>query len=387
MRRLMNHWRGMWNGKFPLKPLNFGNPLYDLWGWMLLVHNLIPLSSSTENINHPYLGIPPEHNALLEVWQRWDALHYQLIATHGYNAKSLEPFAPLYPLLIRISAYFLGNNVLLSGLLVSSLFCLLTFLAFLALAKMELGTQKKAQQALLYLAFFPTAFFLFAPYSESIYLLGAILCMKSLRQQKWVASGLWGILAACARLPGALLILPALYEAWMEWKKNHRKLAWISPFLIFIGTGLFPVYLWLSLRIPPWAIFQTQDSAYHRSLSLPGVNLWYAVRNIFSGIFPLVNGPDLVFALLFIAGTIIVWKKLPIVYGIYTTSFMILYLSTTTFPYALYSLSRFVLVLFPVFMSLPILIKNEKIHLSVLCISFAGLLFFSAQFAIWGWVG
>jgi Gpi18-like mannosyltransferase len=78
---------------------------------------------------------------------------------------------------------------------------------------MELGTQGQDQQALHYLALFPTAFFLFAAYSEPIYLLGTIMCIKSLRQRKWVASGLWGMLATSVRLPAALLILPAFYEA------------------------------------------------------------------------------------------------------------------------------------------------------------------------------
>jgi len=384
MQKTMNFWRST-EWRFPLILFLFLR--FGLWGWMLLVRRLIPLSTFSDGNGHPYLGILPEQNALLEVWQRWDVLHYQLIAMHGYSATSLEPFAPLYPLLIRMGAYFLGNNALLSGLLVSSIFCLSAFFGFLALAKMELGTQSQAQQVLLYLAFFPTAFFLFAPYSEPIYLLGAIMCIKCLRQKKWVASGLWGIMAVCARLPGALLILPAFYEAWMEWQKSHRKLAWISPLLILFGSGLFPVYIWLALKLPPWAIFQAQDSTYHRSLILPGLDLWYAVKNIFSDIFPLVNGPDLVFALLFIAGTIIVWKKLPIVYSIYTTSFMVLYLSSTAFPYSLYSMSRFVMVLFPVFLIMPLLVKNQKIQLSILCISFAGLLFCSAQFALWGWAG
>jgi hypothetical protein len=157
--------------------------------------------------------------------------------------------------------------------------------------------------------------------------------------------------------------------------------------LILIGAGLFPAYMWIALRLPPWAIFQSQDSAFHRSLSLPGLNLWYAIKNFFSGISPIVNGSDLIFALLFIAGTIIVWKKLPIIYSIYTTSFMILYLSTTTFPYSLYSISKFVIILFLIFLSIPIIVKSQKIRLSILWISFAGLLFNSAQFAIWGWVG
>jgi hypothetical protein len=141
------------------------------------------------------------------------------------------------------------------------------------------------------------------------------------------------------------------------------------------------------LKLPPWALFQTLDTGFQRSFSFPGLNLWYSIQNIFRGVFPLVNGSDLVFALLFIAGTVLVWKKLPVVYGVTTTAFMVIYLSTITGPYPLLSISRYVLVLFPVFLAMPALVKRWKIQLSILAILLAGLLFYSAQFALWGWVG
>jgi len=384
MQKMVNFWHSA-EWRFPL--ILFLLLRFGLWGWMLLVRKLIPLNSFPDSIDYPYLGILPEHNALLEVWQRWDVLHYQLIATHGYNAASLEPFGPLYPLLMRWVAYLTGNNTVLSGLLVSSIFCLAAFFAFASLARMELGTWKHAQQALQYLVVFPTAFFLFAPYTESIFLLGAIMSIRSMRQKKWVAAGLWGMLAASARLPAVLLIFPVLYEAWMEWRRSKRSLAWISPLLIFVGAALFPLYVWIVLKLPPWAFFQSLDAGFGRSFSFPGVNLWYTVENITRGIFPLVNGPDLAFAVLFIAATVLVWKKLPRVYAIYTAAFMAIYLSTTTAPFPLLSIARYVLVLFPVFFAMPVLINKRKIQLSIMAILLAGLLFYSAQFALWGWAG
>ncbi len=384
LQKTMNFWRSAeWRFSLSIFLLfRFG-----LWGWMLLVRRLIPLDLSSPDSVRPYLGVPPENNIFLEVWQRWDVLHYQWIAAHGYSATSLEPFGPLYPTLMRWGAYLTGDNTLLAGLLVSSLFCLAMIHAFLTLARMELGTQDQARQALLYLLFFPTAFFLFAPYTEPIYLLGAILSIKFLRQKKWVPAGLWGMLAASVRLPAAVLVLPALYAAWVEWRISNRKLAWIAPFLILSGAGLFPIYVWAVLKLPPWSLLQALDAGFRRNFSFPGSNLWYSIQNLLHGVFPLVNGPDLVFALFFIAGTVLVWKKLPVVYGVYTTVFMLLYLSTTTAPYPLLSISRYILVLFPVFLAMPALVKQRKIQLAILVILLTGLLFYSAQFALWGWVG
>jgi hypothetical protein len=358
-----------------------------LWGWMLIVRKIITGNLPFHEDAHPYLGIPPERNMLLEVWQRWDVLHYQWIAVHGYNKINLEPFGPLYPMLMRWGAPLLGNNSLLAGLLLSGLFCLAAMFAFIALARAELGTSHKARQALLYLAVFPTAFFLFAPYTESIFLLGAVMTMKSLRQKEWLPAGLWGMLAVSARLPAAVIIFPTLYAAWKEWRESGHLRPWISPFLIVVGAGLFPIYTWVTLKLPPWAFLQALNSGFQRNFNFPGFNIWLAAQKISQGIFLLVNIPDLLFCLLFLAGTILVWKKLPAIYGIYTTGFMVLYLSTNTSVYPLLSMSRYVLALFPVFMAMPAFIQNNKIRLLILTAMLTGLLFFSAQFAIWGWVG
>src|SRR3989442_15600924 len=57
-------------------------------------------------------------NSLLEwlnVWNRWDATHYQNIAQHGYQAigeaRFLLVFFPLYPLLVRLVAFLAGDYV------------------------------------------------------------------------------------------------------------------------------------------------------------------------------------------------------------------------------------------------------------------------------------
>lgn len=354
---------------------------------MLIVRKMITGNISFDGAAHPYLGILPEKNMLLEVWQRWDVLHYQWIATQGYHKSNLEPFGPLYPILMRWSAPLFGNNLLLAGLIISSLFCLAAMYALISLARTELRTGAEARDALLYQVIFPTAFFLFAPYTEPIFLLGAVMTIKSLRQKQWMAAGLWGILAVSARLPALFIVFPALYATWKEWRESGQLRAWLSPFLILVGASLFPLYVWFTMKVPPWEFLQTLNSGFQRNFNFPGYNIWLAINNILRGIFPLVNIPDLVFCLIFIAGTILVWKKLPAIYGVFTTSFMLLYLSTNTSLYPLLSISRYVLVLFPVFMALPAVTQNKRIRMIVLAAMLTGLLFFSAQFAIWGWVG
>lgn len=358
-----------------------------IWGWMVLVRKLLPVAISFSEKTQPYLGIMPEKNGLLEVWQRWDVLQYQYIAIHGYNAANIKPFGPLFPFLMHWVAYLVGNNTLIAGLVISSLFCLAAIIAFMFISRLELGIEEHSKQAMLYLVLFPTSFFLFAPYTESIFLFGAIMTIYALRKKRWISAGLWGMMAASVRLPAILLIIPALYESCMEWQKSKVKLVWISPLLILIGAGIFPLYIFLVFKLPFWELYKNLETSFHRDFSIPGLNLFYSIRNMLNGISPLINIPDLMIMVLFMVGIVIGWKKLPFVYTVYNLAFIMLYLSTTTSQYPLMSISRYVLVFFPVFITLPSLVKRKEIRLVILILFLMGLLFYSAQFAIWGWAG
>ena len=67
------------------------------------------------------LGLNPvssrAEQLLLEVWQRWDVIHYQRIAAQGYTDLESSMFPPLFPAVIRVLAPALGGNHLLAALL------------------------------------------------------------------------------------------------------------------------------------------------------------------------------------------------------------------------------------------------------------------------------
>src|SRR5262249_126780 len=146
---------------------------------------------------------------------------------------------PLYPLLMRLAGTVVGGSTLIGGMLVSNLFCLAALWVFYLAAESELPDSAAARRALIYLFIFPPAFFFFPPYTEPIYFLGAAMCLYALRNKQWVASGLWGALAAASRLPAVLIIIPAAWAAWREWSTNHDRRVWIAPLLIATGGSLF----------------------------------------------------------------------------------------------------------------------------------------------------
>ena len=112
-----------------------------------------------------------------------------------------------------------------------------------------------------------------------------------------------------------------------------------------------------------------------------------SVKQIWLGIYPVTNSLDLFFTLLFIAGTIMVLKKMPKLYSIFTLSFMALYLFRIAAVYPLLSNSRYVLALFPVFMLATKWGEKPWVNRLILYPSWVGLLYLAGQFAIWGWVG
>ncbi|MBM3123980.1 MAG: hypothetical protein FJZ87_02780 [Chloroflexi bacterium] len=353
--------------------------------WMYVVRRTLP-AAPPGTVADLYKGVPPETNPWLEPWQRWDTPHYQAIAERGYGAFDTALFTPpLYPLLMRLFAPAFRGNTLASGLIISGLGFLGCLVALYSLARLELPEEKDAFRAVTYLAFFPTAFFLAAAYSESIFLLMVILGFYCVRRNQWAAAGLFGALAGLTRTPGALMTIPLAWAAWeARGTAGHR--AWLAPVLAGLGSMVFPLYVRFGLGLPPTAILDALN-ARGGHLAFIGWNLIVASSRILQGWLWQENLIELFFSLLFIVLTVDIWKRLPRIYGIYSVCLMVLFLSRLGAPQPLSSMARYVLEIVPAFMLLALWGREARLNRIILYPSWMGLLFFSAQFAIWGWVG
>lgn len=357
-----------------------------LWGWMGLIRRIYPVDISPNIILRPYMGVMPETNPWLEVWQRWDTLHYQAIAGRGYTAFDTALFTPpLYPLLMRLVSPLFGGNTLASGLLISSLAFLGCLIVFYSLACLELPEQNDALRTVMYLAFFPTAFFLAAAYSESLFLLAALLSFYAVRKRQWMQAGLFGGLAALTRTPGLFIIFPLAWAAWEAWRTGDR-LGWLAPVFASLGAVIYPLYVWIGLGLQPTAILNALNKRGGYA-TLPGLNLIESINRILHGQLVEENLAELIFSLFFIVLTVFIWRKLPRVYGIYSVTFMLLFLARFGYPQPLIGMVRYVLEIFPAFMVLAVWGRKAWVNRMILYLFWLGLLFFSAQFAIWGWVG
>jgi Gpi18-like mannosyltransferase len=179
----------------------------------------------------------------LSIWSYWDGEHYVADALDGYfqAPRYVSPaFFPMYPLLVRSFSEVFGgapSKEALSywGPLLSLLFLPFAFYFIYEIARQGWG-ERAAKGTMLTLAFFPTAFFLNAAYTESLFLalsagsLWAIRVKRSLRLACILAG-----LATATRNVGIFLVVPLMFEWIAQGGIKSRESG---------GGG----YIWLSRR-------------------------------------------------------------------------------------------------------------------------------------------
>jgi hypothetical protein len=345
-----------------------------------------------------YSNTPVDVTMLFSSWNHWDAANYVRIAQYGYQRVDLA-FFPLFPLLITAIGHLLGSwSYLLVGTLISNaaLFGMLCILYYLAT---DIAGDEIARRSLLYICIFPTAFFFFAAYNESLYLLFATATFLALYKQHWALAGLMGLLAALTRSAGVLLVIPYLYQLWIQRKElfscRRTFLFSIAPIaLIPTGTLLYALYCWVTVGNPLEFIAVQQHSGRH--LSWPWAGIWQAISALIL-FHPQAFGSanqahlllDLSATLGFILLIVVGWRRLPESYSIWMSVLMVYFLlyPATEKPDVLLSNQRFVLELFPAFITLALLGKQyPRLHTTVLLIFSTLLAVLSIAFIMNRWV-
>lgn len=194
----------------------------------LIVFTYFAVPFNHHHANSKVTAFPP--HSLLAAWNRWDTQWYTGIAIHGYNTRQSTGFFPLYPLLTHIVAMIIGfSNVLAAALIVSNGATLAAFIAVGLLTANEYGS-RTAIVAIRALAAFPTAFFLAAGYSDSVFLALAAFSLFFARRGRWTWAALCAFAASFDRQFGLVLILPLLWEYIRQHREVGRQLRDIFTF-------------------------------------------------------------------------------------------------------------------------------------------------------------
>ena len=178
-----------------------------------------------------------------------DGVHYLSIAKHGYNMYE-QAFFPLFPISISFLGYVSWGHYLPLAILVN-ISCTLISISQLRLLTRFIFTEKEKQieqRTFYWFLFFPTSFFYFVAYNESIYWLCSLIFLNALISKKPVLAMISGFLAASTRLVGVFLIIPSLYFYFSQ-NRSYKKtlLVMIGPIL---GLLSYMTYLWKTVGDP-----------------------------------------------------------------------------------------------------------------------------------------
>ena len=170
-------------------------------------------------------GFVLSRDPLANLPARFDAGWYVGIATEGYawdhtfQRQRNIAFFPALPLLMRPVGVVFGmydqtasrERRSLRGLWGGVLISLAAFfwaLYYVTRLAADLIGRERAAGASLLLAAYPFALFYSAPYTESLFLLGAVAACHHFRRREWLAASLWGLLAGLTRPNGCFVSIP-----------------------------------------------------------------------------------------------------------------------------------------------------------------------------------
>lgn len=337
-----------------------------IWRVALLV--VAALALANVGLMFPY----PRHQNLIELgggqpliwsWGGFDGVHYITISQSGYIAEHTQAFFPVYPYLIRLVNQMTGLNALLSGLLVSHIFLLVALGLFWKLLRLDLK-RDQAQRVILTLLLFPTAFYLGAVYTESLFLALIFGAFLAARKKRWLASGLLGAIASATR-PVGVFLFPALLVEW--WSRRPRPRVGgrgssvfrfakapglLSICLVPLGLILYMIYLNNHFGDPLKFLHAQPEFGASRS---DKIVLLYQVFWRYLKMLMTVDLISLLYfrvfqevfwSLVFLVLGFLSFKKIRLSYAVFAGFSFLAPTLTGTFS----SMPRYVLVMFPVFM-------------------------------------
>ena len=359
-------------------------------------------------VGHAYLvqavpaGSPLQPPGFLNYWAHWDGGWYAAIATRGYYDAATPAFFPAYPGAVA------GLNLLPGGPslwgVVASTVAFGAAMFFLYGLAEQLFDRATARAAAIAFAFFPTAFFFNAVYTEALFVALASGSIWALRVRRNVfVSIVLAYFATATRSIGVLLLVPLAYELVV---RQRRRLVEAVPALVMSAGGFiaWTVFLWRRYGTPLY--FQhAEKKIWGRQLVAPwhtlargwteavdGVGYAFRPTRVFSTAsalppFKVAGVVDLLALVLAVALLVAAWRMLPV--ELWTFSLLVL-LPPVLEPspvMALMSMPRYVLAAFPLFIVLGRLLARARIALPVYTAASGAVgVYLTFLFTSWRWI-
>ncbi|MFN2507487.1 MAG: hypothetical protein ABR589_01805 [Chthoniobacterales bacterium] len=318
-----------------------------------------------------------------EMWNRWDALHYRLLAQFGYSATGEERFSlvffPLYPWLVRFGA-IIWRDYFAAAVAISGIASIAAGLLLQKLTRLD-HSIAISRQAVWFLFIFPTSYFLHIGYTESLFLALVIGSLLAARKDRWALAGLLGAGACLTRVNGLILLPVLAVEAWQRYRET-RRINWSWLWIGAAGLG-FAIYLWLNYHVTGdfFMFSKIMAEHWHKEFTPP----WIGIRDLWLR-FP---DPDftesfheLFYVVLGLLCTVWCWVKLRPSYATWMTCNWLL-INSTSF---VLSVPRYTLTFFPIFILFARLaVKQPRVGALVTVWSLLSLGLFVSKFVQGTW--
>jgi hypothetical protein len=313
---------------------------------------------------------------------RFDSGWYAGIARFGYqwdhrfDRQRNIAFFPALPLLMRPVGSFLGAKtenlpsdkrllrMLWGGVLVSLAAFAWALYKLSRLSELIAG-ESAAMHAPLLLAAYPFAVFFSAPYTESLFLLGAVGAFLHFHRGEWVRASAWGLVVGLSRPNGCLvsaaLAVLALEQVLRRPRSPGEPLlppAWVRPLGIRllvasmpgIGMLIFTAYLYRLTGI--WFAWARMQGAWGRKWSMEPLARGWELLTAEGLMAILQRVPfDTLNTLAAIFALVLAWRVFRLLgpaYGV----FVLLNLVPPVFAGGALSMGRVTSTLFPIFIAL-----------------------------------
>lgn len=342
----------------------------------------LPKHNPASFLNHSF-SLP---HPIVDNFIRWDAHWYTAIAEHGYNAKTLV-FFPTTVVAIKLLPLF-GCGYKVAGFFICNIFAFFSFSLLYLTFRLDYS-ESIAQRALLAYAVMPVSFFINSVYSEPLFIVFSVGCIYLTRIGRWRYAGIAAALATLTRNIGILLFLFMVYEWWQANRMSAKKWSNCIPaFFAPLALCGFMVYnFWLTGN--PITFIRSQHY-WGRQFGWPWESIWRNIQMIIASTpFP---QPGTILDMLTVSITLVgltlqtfsAAHRIRPSYLLIGWLWFLVPMFSTSPVYPLYSMSRFVLVVFPIYLfigGIPIAYRYfTAISCLVLCLC-------TALFINWFWLG
>jgi Gpi18-like mannosyltransferase len=332
-------------------PVRQNLALVAVWLVIVNIFALMALNRLNLTLDTALGWISPEIYTIKPSWDiialhnRWDAAWYLDIAEKGYylrgeSSQANVVFFPLYPMLVRLAGYLTGGNLILAGWIVSSVFLALA-VAMLTRLTQEFHPDLDPARPALFLLVFPTAFFLNAVYSESLFLFLSLAVVFFALKRNFILAGVCAALASATRVAGVFLFVVLFVEFIQAygWRTLFTTRVW--PLLLApIGITAFFLHHWIVFD--DFFLYLKVQQMFGRDFHAD-LQDYLVIRNNPDLAHTLL---DLTFTLLAIVFACIALKRFRLSYGLYMLVSLAVALSTGT---AL-GIARYAMVMFPIYL-------------------------------------